>query len=341
MAQMMKAAVLHAFGQDLQIEEAPVPEPGAGQVLVKVACCGVCHTDVHAVDGDWPGKPNLPLIPGHEITGTVAAVGPGVSEVSEGDTVGVPWLNSTCGTCDQCLTGWENLCKYQKSTGYAVNGGFADYVLADAGYVVPIPKEIPLDQAAPLLCAGLTSYKAIKETGARPGEWLAVSGVGGLGHLAIAYGKAMGLRVAAVDIGEDKLALATQAGADLVVNAESEDAARTIRKATGGAHGVVVTATAAAAYDSALGMLRTRGTLVMVAMPPADLTVPIIPMISRGITIRGSSVGSRKDLREALAFAADGKVTAHVETKPFEAVNDTIKGLREGTVTGRVVLSVN
>jgi propanol-preferring alcohol dehydrogenase len=337
----MKAAVARDYGQPLRIEEVPVPEPGPGQVVVRVSRCGVCHSDVHAVDGDWPAKAKMPLIPGHEVTGHVAKAGQGVANFKEGDAVGVPWINHTCGHCELCLTGWENFCRQQQSTGYFVDGGFAEYVLGWADYVTPLPAGIDMAGAAPVLCAGLTSYKAIKESGARPGEWLAVVGVGGLGHLAVEYGKAMGLNVAAVDVADDKLALAKRLGADLTVNSVTEpDPGRVIRKVTGGCHGVVVTAVSLSAYQQARGMVRTRGALIMVGLPNGNLEVPIVQTLGRGIMIRGSSVGNRKDLQEALAFFAAGKIKPSVEEKPLDAVNEVIDGLRKGTIQGRIVLRI-
>ena len=179
----MKAAVVRAFGQPLVIDEVPVPRPDPGQVLIKVVASGVCHTDLHAAEGDWPVKPEPPFIPGHEGVGYVAAVGAGVRSVKEGDRVGVPWLHTACGHCEHCITGWETLCGDQQNTGYSVDGGFADYVLADPAYVGHLPQALGFEAAAPILCAGVTVYKGIKETEARPGQWLVVSGVGGLGHL--------------------------------------------------------------------------------------------------------------------------------------------------------------
>lgn len=341
MAETMKAAVVHEFGAPLTIDETPVPEPGHGEVLVRVDACGVCHSDVHAVDGDWPGKPELPLIPGHEAAGTVAAAGPGVKFLREGDRVGVPWINRTCGVCDCCLTGKENFCRHQKSTGYMVNGGFADYVIAGAEYVGRLPDSLDAAVAAPILCAGITSYRAVKESNVGAGEWIAVSGAGGLGHLAIEYAKFMGMYVLAVDVSDDKLALAKKVGADITLNAADADGLKGFRKETGGAHGVVVTATAEAAYIQATRLLRQCGTLIMVAMPAGELRLPIVPTIARGVTVKGSAVGNRKDLREVLELAAANKVTADITTRPFDDVNDVINGLREGSITGRVVLKIN
>src|SRR5262245_2961585 len=225
MARMMKAAVAHAFREPLTIEELPIPTPGAGQVLVRVVASGVCHTDLHAADGDWPIKPALPFIPGHEGVGYVAACGAEVTSLKDGDRVGVPWLHSACGVCDYCLTGWETLCPKQQNTGYSVNGGYAEYVLAPAAYVGQLPDRLGFTEAAPILCAGVTTYKGLKETEARPGEWVVISGVGGLGHVAIQYARAMGLHVAAVDVADEKLSLARDLGVEITVNATTTDPA--------------------------------------------------------------------------------------------------------------------
>jgi propanol-preferring alcohol dehydrogenase len=219
MAQSMKAAVVHAFGEPLRIEEVPVPTPGPGQVLVNIKASGVCHTDLHAADGDWPVRPSLPFIPGHEGVGFVTAVGAGVKAVKEGDRVGVPWLYTACGHCEHCLSGWETLCHEQQNTGYSVNGSYAEYVLADPNYVGHLPAQVGFEEIAPILCAGVTVYKGIRMTDTRPGQWIAISGIGGLGHVAVQYAIAMGLHVVAVDIAEDKLALARELGATLTVNA--------------------------------------------------------------------------------------------------------------------------
>ncbi|WP_292279154.1 zinc-dependent alcohol dehydrogenase, partial [Mesorhizobium sp.] len=205
MPKTMKAAVVRQFGKPLVIEEVQVPTPGAGQILVKIAATGVCHTDLHAAEGDWPVKPKPPFIPGHEGVGHVVAVGSGVKHVKEGDRVGVPWLYTACGHCRHCLGGWETLCEEQQNTGYSVNGSFAEYVLADPDYVGHLPGNISFTEIAPILCAGVTVYKGLKVTDTKPGEWVVISGIGGLGHLAVQYAKAMGLNVIAVDIDDAKL----------------------------------------------------------------------------------------------------------------------------------------
>jgi propanol-preferring alcohol dehydrogenase len=336
----MRAAVVHKFRGPLTIEEVPVPEPGPGQILVRVAASGVCHTDLHAADGDWPVRPKLPFIPGHEGVGHVAALGAGITSHKEGDRVGVPWLHSACGECEYCLTGWETLCPNQQNTGYSVDGGFAEYVLAPAAYVGRLPDGIDFVQAAPILCAGLTTYKGLKETDAKPGDWVVVSGVGGLGHLAVQYARAMGLHVAAVDVSEEKLALARELGAELTVNAEVEDPAARIQEEIGGSHGVLITAVSPPAFRQGIGMLRRGGTCVLVGLPPADFPAPIFDVVLKRLTIRGSIVGTRKELQEALQFAAEGKVKSSVEAQPLEAVNTVFARLRRGDVRGRVVLQL-
>jgi len=335
----MRAAVVHAFGEPLRIEELPVPAPGPGDVVVKLVATGVCHTDLHAARGDWAVRPVLPLVPGHEGTGHVVAVGDGVTHVKEGDAVGVPWLHDACGQCEYCLTGWETLCPSQHNTGYSVNGTYAEFVLAKADYVGHLPAGADLEQIAPILCAGVTTYKGLKETEAKAGEWVAISGIGGLGHVAVQYAKAMGFNVAALDIDEAKLALAKSLGADLTVDCRDADAVKALVKQTGGgAHGVLVTAASTAAFGQAIGIARRKGTVVLNGLPPGDFPTPVLPVVLKRITLRGSIVGTREDLAEALAFAADGKVAAQVAIEPLEAVNEVFERLEQGKINGRIVL---
>ncbi|HET9623411.1 MAG TPA: alcohol dehydrogenase AdhP [Kofleriaceae bacterium] len=335
----MKAAVVHQFGAPLQIEDVAIPTPGPGEVLVKIMASGVCHTDVHAEDGDWPVKPSLPFIPGHEGAGVVAAVGAGVRQLKEGDRVGLAWLHDACGSCEHCITGWETLCEAQHCTGYSVNGAFAEYAIGAAAYVARLPDALDYVTAAPILCAGVTTYKGIKETEARPGEWLAISGIGGLGHVAIQYAQLMGLRVIALDVSEAKLALARQLGAALAIDARDPDAAARVREAThGGAHGVLVTAVSPTAFAQALKLVRRRGTVSLVGLPPGDFATPIFDVVLNRITIRGSIVGTRKDLAEALDLAATGKVQPHIHRAPLADINRVVADLKSGQVDGRVVL---
>jgi propanol-preferring alcohol dehydrogenase len=336
---MMTAAVARAFGEPLSIEEVPIPTPGPGEVLVKIEATGVCHTDLHAVDGDWPVKPIMPLIPGHEGVGYVAACGPGVKDLKEGDPVGIPWLHDACGICEYCQTGWETLCEAQHNSGYSVNGTYAQYAIASAAYVGHLPPNPDFDALAPILCAGVTTYKGLKETEARPGEWVVISGIGGLGHVAIQYAKAMGLHVAALDVSQDKLDLARDLGADVTANCTTEDAvAKIIAASGGGAQGVLVTAVSSAAFSQAIACARRRGTVALVGLPPGEFPTPIFDVVLKRITVRGSIVGTRRDLAEALAFAAEGKIRATIAVEPLAAVNEVFDRLRSGTVDGRIVL---
>ena len=334
----MRAAVVHAFGEPLTIDEVPVPEPGAGEIVVRLAATGVCHTDLHAARGDWAAKPSLPLVPGHEGTGHVAAVGAGVTHVREGDAVGVPWLHDTCGQCEYCLTGWETLCPAQHNTGFSVDGTYAEYVRAKGDYVGHLPAGADMEQIAPILCAGVTTYKGLKETEAKAGEWVAISGIGGLGHVAVQYAKAMGFNVAALDVDQAKLDLATSLGADLTVDGRDREAVKQFLKQTGGAHGVLVTAASTAAFTQAVGIVRRRGTVVLNGLPAGDFPTPVMPVVLKRITLRGSIVGTREDLAEALAFAAAGKVKAQVSVEPLEAVNDVFERMERGAINGRIVL---
>lgn len=334
----MKAAVAHAYGQPLQIEQVPVPATGPGQILVQVAACGVCHTDLHALNGDWPVRATLPLIPGHEGVGTVVAVGSGVTLVKAGDRVGVPWLHTACGHCEYCLSGWETLCQAQQNTGYSVPGSYAEYLLADPAYVGHLPDNLSFQEAAPLLCAGLTVYKGLKETEVKPGQWVVISGIGGLGHLAVQYARAMGMRVAAVDVQDDKLALARLGGAELVVNARTADPVAVIQDRIGGAHGVLVTAASPPAFAQGVAMLRRRGTLALVGLPAGDFPLNIFDVVLTGKTVRGSIVGTRQDLVESLAFAAAGQVKVHYHLDRLENINQVLADLGAGRVDGRVVL---
>ena len=340
MNQTMKAAVAHAFGEPLRIEEVKVPLPGPGQILVKIEACGVCHTDLHAVEGDWPVRPSLPFIPGHEGVGYVAAVGSGVTRVKEGDRVGVPWLYTACGCCEHCLTGWETLCTEQQNTGYSVNGGYAEYVLADPDYVGILPKQVAFDEIAPILCAGVTVYKGLKVTNARPGQWVVISGIGGLGHVAVQYAKAMGLHVAAVDVDDAKLELARTLGASLTVNARHEDPVAVIQRDIGGAHGVLVTAVSNSAFGQAIGMARRHGTVALVGLPPGDFPTPIFDVVLKAISITGSIVGTRADLLEALDFAAEGLVKATIHHGKLDDINQIFDQMRAGAIEGRIVLGM-
>jgi propanol-preferring alcohol dehydrogenase len=342
MTELMKAAIVQQFKGPLHIGRVSLPVPGPGELLVKVRACGVCHTDLHAAEGDWPVRPHLPFIPGHEIAGTVASVGPGVDDFKPGDAVGVAWLHDACMKCEYCQTGWETLCEHQHNTGYSCDGGFGEYAIANAAFTVRLPATVDFVEIAPILCAGVTTYKGLKETEARPGEWVVISGIGGLGHVAIQYAKAMGLKVVAVDITPSKLELSRKLGADSVVDGSQEDAVSQVIAATGGgAHGVLVTAVSPAAFSQAIAMTRRRGTVSLVGLPPGEFSTPIFDVVLKRITVRGSIVGTRRDLEEAIAFALDGKVKASVKRVRLQDINRVFSDLRDGLVDGRIVIDMD
>lgn len=337
----MKAAVLNEIGGPIRMMEVPTPEPGAGQVLIKVDACGVCHSDVHLADGDWDMlRPitKTPLILGHEVVGTVAALGDGVASLKTGQRVGVPWLHWSCGECDFCREGREVLCSRQLVTGCSVDGGFAEYMKAPATHSAIIPDALPTDEAAPLLCAGLTVYRALKQSGLQRGQRLAVFGVGGLGHLAIQMAKVMGAWVCGVDVQESKLQFALECGADMVLNAASGAVHKDARKA-GGMHVVLVTSGSKAAYETGLRCLRKGGTLVVVGMSPEPISVSTVALVSLEARIIASAVGTREDLSEMLQLAAASPaIRTRVQAQPLSAAADMIAALRRGELVGRVVL---
>jgi propanol-preferring alcohol dehydrogenase len=340
-AKTMKAAVVRKFGAPLTIDELPVPTPGYGEVLVKIVATGVCHTDLHAATGDWPVKPSLPFVPGHEGVGHVAAVGPGVTNLKEGDPAGIAWLHDACGSCEYCITGWETLCEAQHNSGYSVNGSFGEYAIGSAPYVGHLPANADFVRLAPILCAGVTTYKGIKETEVKPGEWIAISGIGGLGHVAVQYAKAMGLHVIALDVAEEKLALARKLGAELAIDARSPDVAKQVMQATGGGvHGVLVTAVSPPAFSQALKLVRRRGTIALVGLPPGEFPTPIFEVVLKRITLRGSIVGTRKDLAEAIDFAVEGKVRAHIHEARLDDINRIFSDMEAGKIDGRIVVTM-
>jgi alcohol dehydrogenase, propanol-preferring len=336
----MKAAIVRSLGAPLDVTSTDTPTPSSGQALVKLETSGLCHTDIHAARGEWPVKPTPPFIPGHEGVGIVEAVGDDVEGLEVGDRVAVPWLGTACGRCSHCLTGWETLCESQVNTGYGVDGCFAEYVVADARFVVPVPEGIdPLD-AAPLTCAGVTTYKAVKLAGARPATRVAVVGVGGLGHLAVQYATIAGAEVIAVDVTDAKLEMAKELGATHVVNAAKVDAAEAIQE-LGGAHAVVSTAASPAAIESAFRSLRRNGRLVIVGLPADnDITVPVFQTVLGGISIIGSIVGTRQDLREVFELHASGATRIVRETRSLDDVNECFEEVLSGEVTARLVFDL-
>lgn len=341
MGSTMKAAVVTQFNQPLEIKDVEIPKVTAGKVLVKMIATGVCHTDLHAMNGDWPIKPSLPFIPGHEGVGEVVEIGEGIHHLKVGDTVGIPWLYSACGHCDHCYAGWETLCKQQQNSGYSVNGSFAEYCLANGDYVGVIPDGVDLLEIAPILCAGVTVYKGLKMTEAKTGDWVAISGIGGLGHVAVQYAKTMGFNVVAIDVDDSKLVLAKELGADVGINALKVNVKEEVLKATGeGCHGVLVTAVSPKAFEQAVSIIRRGGTMVLNGLPPGKFDLSIFDMVLEGITVRGSIVGTRLDLKEALDIAAKGKVKAHISVEPIENINDIFKRMEQGKIEGRIVVDL-
>lgn len=333
-------AVARESRKPLRIEEVSFRDPDPGEILVRLHASGVCHSDLHAIDCDWPTQPRLPFIPGHEGIGVVCKLGRDVHGVREGDRVGLTWLHEACGECEWCLTGWESLCPAAQYGGYTVNGSFAEYALAKAAYVGHIPGGLSDVEAAPVLCAGLTAWKALKEAEVTAGQWVAVSGVGGMGQMAVQFAITMGLHVIAIDIDARKLQRAKELGAEMVLNAREPGAARQVQQEVGGAHGVIVTAVSLAAFRQAIEMTRRKGTCVFVGQPPGEVALPVLDMILKRVTIRGSLAGTREDLQEALQISADAGVRALVQTQPLATANDALDRLRAGRVNGRIVLTM-
>jgi propanol-preferring alcohol dehydrogenase len=333
----MKAAVVTQLGAPLQIADIPVPTPGFGQVLVRIEASGLCHTDIHAAHGDWPIKPTPPFVPGHEGVGVIAQLGDGVRNRAVGDRVAVTWLGYACGECRYCISGWETLCEAQHNSGYSVDGAFAEYVVVAAAFATPVPEGVSSRDAAPLSCAGVTTYKAIKVARVAPAERVAVFGIGGLGHLAVQYARIAGGFVIGVDVQEDKLRLARQLGADETVNAATTDPVAAIR-ALGGADVAVALAASAESFDQAFRSLRRGGRLVCVALPAhGTMTLPIFETVLEGKSVIGSIVGTRNDLADVFALHAAGRTRVVAVDRKLDEVNAAMADLLAGRIPARVV----
>ncbi|HXJ91602.1 MAG TPA: alcohol dehydrogenase catalytic domain-containing protein [Terriglobia bacterium] len=336
----MRAAILHDFKTPLEIEEVERPSPGAGEVLIEVEACGVCHSDLHVADGDWTQFAKIvkkPLILGHEIAGRVVEIGEGVQDLTVGDRVGVPWLYWSCGECDFCREGYENLCVKQKITGVTVDGGYAEFVKAPASHATKIPAGLSSVEAAPLFCAGVTVYRALKKGGTLRGRRLGVFGIGGLGHLALQIGRELGAEVIAIDISDEKLALAQSLGASATFNAANTEAGKELRKQSG-VHVALVTSASKAAYEMAFYCLRPTGTLLVVGLPAEKICFPPIMMAAAEVSIYATAVGTRKDLAEVLALGAQRKLHCQVATRPLAQANEVLEDLRHGQIAGRIAL---
>ena len=337
----MRAAVLHEFKAPLALEDVERPRLDPDEVLIEVEACGVCHSDLHVADGDWlqlARRVKKPVIPGHEIAGRVVERGAAVRDVQVGDRVGVPWIYRTCGECEFCREGNENLCLKQQITGVTVDGGYAELVKAPASHAVAIPDTLSSVEAAPLFCAGVTVYRALRQAHLARGQRLAVFGIGGLGHLAVQMGRAFGAETAAVDVADDKLALATELGASTALNARSVDVVKTLRSG-GGVHTALVTSASKSAYDMAFYCVRPTGTLLAVGLPAENVCFPPILMAAAEIRIQASAVGTRQEIREVLALAAGGKLRCQTVRRPLKDANAVLEDLRQGRISGRAVLA--
>ncbi|MFC8848623.1 MULTISPECIES: alcohol dehydrogenase catalytic domain-containing protein [unclassified Micromonospora] len=335
----MRASVVTAFDRPLEMFDLPVPEPGPGEILVRVEASGLCHTDIHAARGDWPVKPNPPFVPGHEGVGIVERIGAGVTEHAVGDRVALPWLGWACGTCAYCVTGWETLCEAQRNTGYAIDGAHAEYAVASARYAVAVPAGVDPAEAAPLTCAGVTTYKAVKVAGVRPGDRVAIFGIGGLGHLAQQYAQLFGGETVAVDVTGEKLALAASLGATHTVNAADVDPVEAVT-ALGGVDVAIVLAADPRVIEQAHRCLRRGGRLVLVSLPKDNrITLPVFETVLKGITVIGSIVGTRADLAEVFRLHAAGRTRVAYEVRKLDEINEAIEDVLAGRVAARLVLT--
>ena len=335
----MKAAVV-AQGQRVNVTEKTLRPLKHGEALLKMQCCGVCHTDLHVKNGDFGDKTGVIL--GHEGIGIVKEVGPGVTSLKPGDRASVAWFFQGCGHCEYCNSGNETLCRDVKNSGYTVDGAMAEECIVVADYSVKVPDGLDSAAASSVTCAGVTTYKAVKVSNIRPGQWIAIYGLGGLGNLALQYAKnVFNARVIAVDINDDQLQFAKEMGADLVINSRNEDAAKVIQEKVGGAHAAVVTAVAKVAFNSAVDALRAGGRLVAVGLPPEAMSLNIPRLVLDGIEVVGSLVGTRQDLVEAFEFAAQGKVVPKVTLRPIEDINQIFDEMQEGKIKGRMVIDLS
>ncbi len=334
----MRAAVCEAFGRPLALKEVPEPSLGPDEALIRVKACGVCHSDLHLVDGDWAswGTP-LPIIPGHEVTGLVEKTGETVRDLSPGDPVGVPWMQYACGRCAPCRSGAEMLCAAQRSTGVTVHGGYAEFVKAPAAFVHRIPAGLDVVEAAPLLCAGVTVFAPLRRAGNLAGRTVAVAGIGGLGHLAIRMADAMGARVVAILRGDGKADLARRLGARETIDSEKEKIGKRLA-GMGGADLILVTAVSARVFEECIPGLAPNGTLVVAAAIAEPAKVIPAALLTGQKRIMGSLIGTRDDMDAMLRFAADHGIAPMIERHPLDKVNDVLERLRQGKVRLRAVL---
>ena len=331
---MTRGLLLRAARMPVAVKELDIPEPAPGHVLLKMEACGICHSDLFVAGLERP--PLLPLVLGHEGIGRVEKLGAGVSSLAPGDRAGITFLASTCGACEWCMTGRERFCPRQVNSGYTAPGALAGYTSVAAQHLMRVPDTLTAAEAAPLCCAGWTAYHAVHETGLAPGATVAVFGMGGLGHLAVQYARQARLRVAAVDVAEQKLALARDAGAE--ITALAENAGRTLQKEHGGMDAAVVLTASTAAIGQALRSLKRCGTLVLVGLAHDTFDLPVIDTVLKGITIRGSFLGTRHDLEEVFRLAASGAVRPHIEKHALDEAPSLLEKMHRGELVGRAVI---
>lgn len=336
MSETMRAKQVQKSDGPFEAVELPVPEPGEGQVRVKVEACGICHSDVFVKSGAWPGL-ELPRVPGHEVVGRVDAVGGEVAGFQAGDRVGVGWHGGHCFHCNPCRGGDFIACENGEVAGISYDGGYAEYTVVPAEALARVPDELSSAAAAPLLCAGVTTFNALRHTGARPGDLVAVLGVGGLGHLGIQYAHAMGFQTVALSRGDDKKQLARDLGADDYVDTEADDPAEALQ-AMGGARVILATAPSAAAIQQTLEGLGTDGEAVVLGIDQEPIPVPPVLLVSGRRTVRGWPSGTAKDSEETLEFSALRGVEPEVETFPLEEANEAFGRMMSNDVRFRAVL---
>ncbi|KAJ5539709.1 hypothetical protein N7513_008041 [Penicillium frequentans] len=340
------AQVAEQVGGPLVYKQIPVPKPGPDQILVKIRYTGVCHTDIHAMMGHWPLPVKMPLVGGHEGAGVVVAKGELVQDFEIGDHAGLKWLNGSCGECEFCRQSDDPLCANAALSGYTVDGTFQQYAVGKATHASKIPKNVPLDAVAPVLCAGITVYKGLKESGIRPGQTVAIVGAGGgLGSLAQQYAKAMGLRVVCIDGGDEKRVMCEQLGSEAYVDfTKSKDLVADVKAATPdglGAHAVILLAVSEKPFQQATEYVRSRGTIIAIGLPPdASLKAPVFQTVVRMISIKGSYVGNRQDGVEALDFFARGLIKAPFKVAPLKDLPKIFELMEKGQITGRYVLEM-
>lgn len=336
----MKAAIVNANAQCcVEVVEKDIRPLAYNEALVEVEYCGVCHTDLHVAAGDYGDKEGVVL--GHEGIGIVKEIADGVQALRVGDRVSIAWMWKSCGACEYCNTGRETLCRNVLNAGYTVDGGMATHCIVNADYAVKVPDGLDPAQASSITCAGVTTYKGIKVSGVRPGQWIAIYGAGGLGNLGVQYAKKVfGAHVVAIDINDEKLQFAKEVGADLTINPNKEDATKVLQDKVGGVHAAVVTAVSKAAFNSAVDAVRAGGRVVAIGLPPESMDLSIPRIVLDGIEIVGSLVGTRKDLEEAFQFGAEGLVVPKVQMRALDEVQEIFQEMYDGKITGRMVIDM-